>query len=95
MRAPTGRAAPGSGSQAPPAESVQEVTASGLAAVVHNATTSHPAHRRAGPDVTVVAVDDGMMTDLHDRKAHHLIAPDGQRGLDGDPAARTDRTICA
>ena len=32
--------------------------------------------RRTDPDVTVLAVDDAMMTDLHYRKAHHLIAPD-------------------
>lgn len=31
--------------------------------------------RCAHPDVTVLAVDNGMMTDLQDRKAHHLISP--------------------
>ena len=77
MRATTGRAAPGSGNEAPPAETVLAVTASRLAAVVRTATTfARRPDRRADPDVTVVAVDDAMMTDRHDRKAHYLLAPD-------------------
>ena len=76
MRAATGRAAPGSGNDAPAAETVVAVTASSPSGVVHTATSfAGRPDRCADQDVTVLALDGAMTADPQDRKAHHLIAP--------------------